>query len=419
MDETDGMMHRRSSGGAVDALSRLSTQVIWGCTAILLALGAILVLGPRAQAADYPGYAQVQAAKAAVNKANASVADLDAAIAGLNDALHAADVAVREADDAYAEAQQTNEQAQLALFLANARADDATRALEAAQEDFAALARAKYRSGGNIGSLEAVTSATGFGDVIARSEAQERANETASVALDNVRAAALVEKTLREHADDGGGERDHRGRSRGGGARARQGRPGTDQAGARRRAGRPRPGRSSVSRNSRRRRPRSSGSARWGSRPRVKPPPSAPHSRRSTSAPPPVGGYSQGTTDKGEAAVNFALAHVGDMYLYGAAGPNRWDCSGLTMVAWGRQGVYLPRSSKSQYAYVKKVPYSQLRAGDLIFWGSGGSPSRVYHVAMYVRNNIIVEAPRTGYPVKTRDYRNWAAGDRMPYVGRP
>jgi len=60
-----------------------------------------------------------------------------------------------------------------------------------------------------------------------------------------------------------------------------------------------------------------------------------------------------------------------------------------------------------------------LRAGDLIFWGSGGNPGSVYHVSMYVRDNIIVEATKTGYPVKTRDYRNWAAGDRMAYVGRP
>jgi cell wall-associated NlpC family hydrolase len=107
------------------------------------------------------------------------------------------------------------------------------------------------------------------------------------------------------------------------------------------------------------------------------------------------------------------------MYLYGAAGPDRWDCSGLTMVAWGNQGVYLPRSAKSQYSYVAKATYPELRAGDLIFWGTNGNPGSVYHVAMYVRDNIIVEATKTGYPVKTRDYRNWAAGDRMAYVGQP
>ena len=117
--------------------------------------------------------------------------------------------------------------------------------------------------------------------------------------------------------------------------------------------------------------------------------------------------------------MNFALAQVGKMYQYGSAGPNTWDCSGLTMVAWRNEGVYLPRSSKAQYGYVAKVTYPELRAGDLIFWGSGGNPGSVYHVAMYVRDNIIVEATKTGYPVKTRDYRNWAAGDRMAYVGRP
>ena len=140
---------------------------------------------------------------------------------------------------------------------------------------------------------------------------------------------------------------------------------------------------------------------------------------RAAAAGPPPAGFSSGTSDKGEAAVNFALAQLGKMYQYGSAGPNTWDCSGLTMVAWRNQGVYLPRSSKGQYSYVAKVTYPELRAGDLIFWGSGGNPGSVYHVAMYVRDNIIVEATKTGYPVKTRDYRNWAAGDRMAYVGRP
>src|SRR5512143_920475 len=180
--------------------ARLAPRVIYACAALMLAFVAILILAPPARAANYPGYAQVQAAKAAVRDANATVAQLDAAVAQLSDALHEADVAVLAADDAYAAAQQANEQAQLQLFLANAKADEADRALAAAKDDLAGVARAQYRSGGQFGALEAVATATGFDDVIARTEALGRAGDTAEIAIDRVRAAELVQKTLRDFA---------------------------------------------------------------------------------------------------------------------------------------------------------------------------------------------------------------------------
>jgi cell wall-associated NlpC family hydrolase len=411
-------MREQPPGGVAAVAARVAPRVIWACTAILLALGMLVITSARADAADYPGYAQVQAAKAAVRKANATVAQLDAAVAQLNDAVHEADVAVRAADDAYAEAQQKNEESQLALFMANARADEATRALEKARADLASLARAEYRSGGEFGAIEAVASSSGFEDVIIRSEALDRANQTAQIAIDNVRAAELVEKTLRDFADDAAANAvEAENAANDALAHAVEVSAQADQALAEAEVARDQ----AIIRLAELK--RSSASLEWQRQvglaaARQAAAERAAHSRSSSSKPP-VGGYSKGTQDKGERAVNYALAQVGDMYLYGATGPNRWDCSGLTMVAWKKQGVYLPRSSKAQYAYVKKIPYSELRAGDLIFWGSGGRASRVYHVSMYVRNHIIVEATKTGYPVKTRDYRNWAAGDRMPYAGRP
>jgi len=411
-------MHERTPSGMVAAASRLAPRVIWACTAVLLALGMLVIAGSRAEAKDYPGYAQVQAAKAAVRKANATVAQLDAAVAQLNDAVHEADVAVRAADDAYAEAQQKNEQSQLALFMANARADEASRALDKARADLASLARAEYRTGGEFGAIEAVATSSGFEDVIVRSEALDRANQNAQVAIDNVRAAELVEKTLRDFADGAATNAiEAENAAKEALANAEEVSAQAEQALAEAEVARDQ----AIIRLAELK--RSSASLEWQRQVGLAAARQAAAERaaqsRSSSSPPPVTGYSVGTADKGERAVNFALAQLGDMYLYGATGPDRWDCSGLTMVAWGTQGVYLPRSSKSQYAYVQKIPYSQLRAGDLIFWGSGGNPSRVYHVSMYVRNNIIVEATKTGYPVKTRDYRNWAAGDRMPYAGRP
>jgi cell wall-associated NlpC family hydrolase len=393
-------------------------RVVCAFSALLLAFAMLVALAPAAKAANYPGYAEVQAAKAAVADANATVAQLDAAVVQLSDALHEAEVAVLVADDAYAAAQQKNEQAQLALFLANARADEADRALEDARGDLAAVARAEYRSGGQIASLEAVATSTGFEDIVAQTEALDRAESTAEVAVDRVRAAEVVQQTLREFAAQASetaiaSENEAKAALAAAveaSAQAQQALAETEVARDQAIARLAELQSTSAALESQRQAGIAASRAASANKKAA---------ARAAAAPAPVGGYSAGTTDKGEAAVNFALAQLGEMYGYGSAGPDRWDCSGLTMVAWGNQGVYLPRSSKSQYSYVAKVSYSELRAGDLIFWGSGGNPGSVYHVAMYVGNNIIVEATKTGYPVKTRDYRNWAAGDRMAYAGRP
>jgi cell wall-associated NlpC family hydrolase len=407
-----------STTGSTRVAPGVGPRVVYAFSALLLAFGTLIALAPTAEAANYPGYAEVQAAKAAVNDANASVAQLDAAVVQLSEALHLAEVAVLVADDAYAEAQGKNEQAQLALFLANARADEADRALEDARGDLAEVARAEYRSGGQIASLEAVATSTGFDDIVTQTEALDRAESTAEVAVDRVRAAEVVQQTLRQFAADAAENAiASENAAKAALAAAVEASAQAEQALAETEVARLQ----AISRLAELQRTsatleaqRQAGLA--GARAARA---AARAATRAASAPPPVGGFSAGTTDKGEAAVNFALAQVGEMYLYGAAGPDRWDCSGLTMVAWGNQGVYLPRSSKSQYSYVAKVSYSELRAGDLIFWGSGGNPGSVYHVSMYIGNNIIVEATKTGYPVKTRDYRNWAAGDRMAYAGRP
>ncbi len=411
-------MARPTNPQRVSVATALAPRVLYAFAALLLAFVTLVVVAPRAAAANYPGYAQVQAAKAAVRDAHATVAQLDAALVQLNDALHEADVAVRAADDAYATAQEKNEQSQLQLFLANARADEADRALDSARDDLAAVARAQYRSGGEFGAIEAVATSSGYDDVVARTEALDRAGNSAEVAIERVRAAEVVQKTLRDFAK-GAAEtavaaenaaKEALAAAVAAAEQAKQALAETEVARDQAIARLAQLQQTSAILEQQRQAGLSAARAAAAARRAV---------ARSVAAGPPPAGYSSGTTVKGEAAVNFALAQVGKMYQYGATGPDRWDCSGLTMVAWRNQGVYLPRSSKSQYAYVSKVGYSELRAGDLIFWGSGGSASRVYHVAMYVRDNIIVEATKTGYPVKTRDYRNWAAGDRMPYAGRP
>ena len=98
------------------------------------------------------------------------------------------------------------------------------------------------------------------------------------------------------------------------------------------------------------------------------------------------GGFSGG--GRAATAVRYALSQVGDRYVAATAGPNTFDCSGLTMTAWRQAGISLPHYSYSQYSKSRKIPLSQAQAGDLIFY-FGGS---VHHVGMYIGNGKMVHA---------------------------
>lgn len=106
------------------------------------------------------------------------------------------------------------------------------------------------------------------------------------------------------------------------------------------------------------------------------------------------------------AAVSYAMAQVGDAYVYGATGDSAFDCSGLTMRAWGAAGVGLPHSSSAQYGSGPHIAASALQPGDLVFYYSP-----ISHVGMYIGNGMIVHAanPSTGVQV--------AGLYSMPYVG--
>ena len=94
-------------------------------------------------------------------------------------------------------------------------------------------------------------------------------------------------------------------------------------------------------------------------------------------------------------AVATALAQVGDPYVYGAAGPSAFDCSGLTMYAWAAAGVSLSHASSVQSGQGVAVSLSALQPGDLVFYYSP-----VSHVAMYIGNGQVVHAPYPGASVE-------------------
>jgi cell wall-associated NlpC family hydrolase len=123
-----------------------------------------------------------------------------------------------------------------------------------------------------------------------------------------------------------------------------------------------------------------------------------------------LGACSPAQEGTGNHAVNIAWSYLGTPYVYGGARPGGFDCSGLTQYVYGQLHHYLPRTAEQQFEYVQKIPQSWKQKGDLIFFGT---PGAIYHVGIYVGNNMIEHAPSPGnyvriIPIWTSQY----------YVGR-
>ncbi|GLZ56649.1 NlpC/P60 family protein [Micromonospora parva] len=96
-------------------------------------------------------------------------------------------------------------------------------------------------------------------------------------------------------------------------------------------------------------------------------------------------------------AVKFACAQIGKPYVWGAEGPNSYDCSGLMLAAWAKAGVSLPHNAAAQSRVTKNVSRGDLRPGDLVFYYSD-----IHHVGMYVGGGWVVHASQAGQPVKMK-----------------
>ena len=90
--------------------------------------------------------------------------------------------------------------------------------------------------------------------------------------------------------------------------------------------------------------------------------------------------------------IAYARAQLGKPYVYATAGPDTFDCSGLTMMAWAQAGVSMPHYSGAQFSMFPHVALSELQPGDLVFKGPGGSA----HVALYVGGGMQIAATHTG-----------------------
>ena len=117
----------------------------------------------------------------------------------------------------------------------------------------------------------------------------------------------------------------------------------------------------------------------------------------SASLPPTI----EGPTAAATTAIAAARSRLGTPYLWGATGPNRFDCSGLMLWSYARAGVALPRTSRAQYAGLPHVALSELQPGDLVFYATNtADPGTIHHVAMYLGDGLVIHAPHTGDVVR-------------------
>ena len=129
--------------------------------------------------------------------------------------------------------------------------------------------------------------------------------------------------------------------------------------------------------------------------------------QRSLSGPvSPVSAPADAPNSRAAAAVSYAYSKIGSPYVWGATGPNAFDCSGLTLAAYRAAGVSLPRTTYSQINAGPRIARSELRPGDLVFFYSG-----ISHVGIYIGNGQMIHAPNPSAPVRV------APLDEMPYAG--
>ncbi|MFC5215434.1 NlpC/P60 family protein [Streptomyces coerulescens] len=114
----------------------------------------------------------------------------------------------------------------------------------------------------------------------------------------------------------------------------------------------------------------------------------------------------QAPNARAAAAVSYAYAKLGSPYVWGATGPNAFDCSGLTQAAYRAAGVSLPRTTYAQIDAGRRVSRSELLPGDLVFFYSG-----ISHVGLYIGNGQMIHAPNPSAPVRV------APLDEMPFAG--
>ncbi|GHD27906.1 C40 family peptidase [Nocardiopsis kunsanensis] len=143
--------------------------------------------------------------------------------------------------------------------------------------------------------------------------------------------------------------------------------------------------------------------------------PAAAHTAQAPSSPPtpPAERVHQSLSDSTvEQVIDAAESQAGTPYAWGGTGPDSFDCSGLVQWAFGEAGIDLPRVTHDQVARGSKVSYENAQRGDILYWSDGGY---AYHVAIYLGDGRMIDAPNSGGRVGERDvyHANLAGAVRL------
>lgn len=427
------------------------------------AAALVLVLGTPVLSAQaepvYPSAGQVDAAKAAVGNKAAQVAAVQAQLMASNARLAEVQVAAEVANEDYNLARLLLQERTDAARAAGERAAAAQKTADIASDKQGQFAATAYMQGGNLGQLEAFLSSKGPQDVLDRAAGIALISDIRSRIRQDAEASSVVAGVLRRQAaqaqaqqlaaelaaesartaaqaqvDSAAAETANihqqqtamitqlatlrntsvtleRQRQNGLRAEAEAAAAAAAKAAAQARADQARAA-------SKARADRLAASARAAAKAAAKrlrdlaanePVTSAPDEAPSPVFDDPV--PARGGTG---AVIAFAQAQIGEPYQWGAAGPSSWDCSGLTQMAWAQAGVYLSHYTGYQWAESRRVPLSDLRPGDLVFFGDSGPTS--HHMGLYVGNDQMIEAPHAGALVR---YASIWRADILPYGGRP
>lgn len=128
---------------------------------------------------------------------------------------------------------------------------------------------------------------------------------------------------------------------------------------------------------------------------------------RSGDIPVPPNALSNAPNPRAKAVLNYALNQLGKPYVWGAAGPNAYDCSGLTSMAYHAAGIEIPRTADIQWQHGPRIPNGQEQPGDLVFFHMGSTGPGHVGIVLDPEKGTMIVAPHTGDHVKIEDYKHY------------
>src|SRR4051794_25525123 len=397
-----------------------------GARAVGTAVAALVVLGLTPAVADAaprrPSDREIAEAKAATDAVEDRIRELSGQLTAAQGEVDAAHAASAIALDEYQATQAAYEAARARADAARAAADQATVALGVARADVIAFARRSYIDGSTYPGAAALITAADPAQVIERAALLEAAGGHRSDVLDRV--TVLQQQATAADAVAGNAVIDADALQQRAADALRNAQ--AAEVSARRQAADL--GTQQAQLQTELAQAQQQLTALIGARAaaRVVPAPAAP-----PAAPPAPAGNPEhagaGNAPAARTAIEAALAQRGLPYAWGGGGSSRpgpgqdpdeggvgFDCSGLTQYAYAEAGISIPRNSRSQYAELPKVASDELQPGDLVFWGTPATPAGITHVALYLGNDKVVQAPQSGDVVKVSDmwWKNYVGAVR-------